>query len=206
MHVPPAFAESDPALLHGLMEAHPFATLVSVVEGLPFATHLPLLVDPAASPRGTLSGHVARANPHWRTFDGATPALAIFHGPHAYVSPSWYVTFPAVPTWNYAVVHAIGRPRLVEDPAALSALVDRTVETFERAREDRWQPALPEAYRERMLQGIVGFTLDIERLEGKLKLSQNKPQADREGVIRELEASGHPDAAALAALTRSKLS
>ncbi len=205
MHVPPAFAENDPALLHGLMDAHPFATLVSVVEGLPFATHLPLLLDPAASPRGTLSGHVARANPHWRTFDGAAPALAIFHGPHAYVSPSWYVTFPAVPTWNYAVVHAIGRPRLVEDPAALSALVDRTVETFERAREDRWRPALPEGYREKMLKGIVGFTLEIERIEGKLKLSQNKPQADREGVIRALESSGHPDAAALAALTRSRL-
>ena len=205
MHVPPAFAEEDLETLHGLIERHPFATLVSVVGGLPYATHLPLLLDRAASAKGTLEGHFARGNPHWRALDGETPALAIFHGPHAYISPSWFESAPAVPTWNYVAVHAVGKPRLVQDALALSALVDRTVETFERGRKSPWKPVLPEDYRAKMLKGIVGFTLEIERLEGKLKLSQNKPREDREGVIRALEESGHPEDAALAALTRERL-
>ena len=205
MYVPSAFAESDLETLHGLMERYPFATIVSPVEGLHHATHLPLLLDRKATVNGTLEGHFARGNPHWRCLDGETQVLVIFHGPHAYISPSCYETAPAVPTWNYAAVHVAGKPRLIKDPAALSALVDRMVETFERGRSDPWKAELPPDYRAMMLKGIVGFTLDIERIEGKLKLSQNRSLADREGVIRELEASGHPEDADRAALTRSKL-
>lgn len=205
LYVPPAFAEEDLETLHGLIERHPFATLVSVVEGLPFGTHLPMLLDREASARGTLEGHFARANPHWRALDGETPALAIFHGPHAYVSPSGYASAPAVPTWNYVAVHVIGKPHVVTDPSALSAMVDRAVETFERGQREPWRARLPDDYRAKMLKGIVGFRLEIERLEGKLKLSQNKSPADREGVLRALEASGHPDDAALAAFTRERL-
>ena len=119
MYIPKSFQVTDPEVLAAFIRAHSFATLVSAVDGTPFATHLPLLLD-----QGTLLGHVARANPHWQAFDGQREALAIFHGPHAYISPTWYATGPAVPTWNYAAVHVYGAPRLIEGEA-LAALVDR---------------------------------------------------------------------------------
>src|SRR5438477_3101686 len=118
MYVPPHFAESDPAALHAFVERHSFGLLVSQVGGVPFATHLPLLLDRAAGPHGTLVGHVARANPHWRHLAGQT-TLAVFAGPHAYISPSWYQAENMVPTWNYTAVHATGPVEVVEDKAAL---------------------------------------------------------------------------------------
>src|SRR5262245_50441328 len=124
MYVPKHFAEDDPARIASLIDAHEFATLFTGGEEGPFATHLPLLLDPSRGERGALIGHVARANPHWRRFDGRQ-ALAVFAGPHAYVSPRWYKAAPAVPTWNYVAVHATGRVRAVEDPAALRAILDR---------------------------------------------------------------------------------
>jgi transcriptional regulator len=205
MYAPPHFEVSDLAGLHALVERHPFATLVSTVAGEPFATHLPLLLDRAAGPQGSLTGHVARANPHWRAFDGETPALAIFHGPHAYVSPSWYAQGPAVPTWNYAAVHVYGRPLAFEDPAHLEPLVDRMVATFEAGQASPWSGALPEAFKAGMLRAIVGLRLEIGRIEGKWKLGQNRSRADQEGVLRALEASGSPEDAGLAAFTRARM-
>lgn len=200
MYVPRPFAETDPERLRALIGAHGFATLVSVLDGAPFATHVPLLLDPARGPHGTLSGHVARANPHWRAFDGRTPALAIFHGPHAYVSPRWYRSAGQVPTWNYEVVHAFGTPRVVEDPAAVRALLAGLSARYEAGADAPWSPAgLPERVADGLQRAIVAFELPVERLEGKRKLSQNKAPADRAGVVAGLRAAGDPASLAVAA-------
>jgi transcriptional regulator len=187
MYVPKAFREDDQARLHGFLAAWSFALLVTDVDGVPGATHLPLVLDAGAGPHGTLIGHVARANPQWQTFDGTRQALAIFQGPHAYVSPNWYATTPAVPTWNYAAVHAYGRPRVLEGAAATRDAVSRLVAIHDPA----WRIAdQPEEFIAGMLRGIVAFAMPIERLEGKLKLSQNRPAADRPGIVRALRAGG----------------
>src|SRR5438477_12570684 len=130
MYVPPHFAESDPATLHDFIEGHSFGLLVSQVGGVPFASHLPFLIDRTTGPHGTLLGHMARANPHWRELAGQT-ALAVFSGAHAYVSPTWYEAANVVPTWNYVAVHATGRAELVEDRDDLLAILRRSVAVYE---------------------------------------------------------------------------
>jgi len=205
MYIPKAFAVSDRSSLEAFIAEHSFATLVSIVGNAPFATHLPLILDPSQSPHGALLGHVARANPHWRAFDGAREALAIFHGPHAYVSPTWYATTPAVPTWNYAAVHVYGAPRIVEDDAGLSSLVDRLVAAYESGRPNLWPGTLPAELKTKLLKSIVGFVMGIDRIEGKFKLGQNRPMADQLGVVQHLEASPDPVARALGALVWAQL-
>ena len=206
MYAPKTFQVSDRAVLETHITSHSFATLVSTVDGHHFATHLPLLLDPTQAPRGTLLGHVARANPHWRVFDGQQEALAIFHGPHAYISPSWYATSPAVPTWNYAVVHVYGVPRIIDDPAWLSDLVDQLTALYEGGQPHPWSGnELPADLRADLLQAIVGFVIDIDRIEGKFKLGQNRPLADQLGAVRHLEASADPVAQALGELTKRQL-
>ena len=131
MYVPKHFDPADPAWCHALMARESFALLVSTgTDGLPFATHLPLLLDADRGPQGTIVGHLARANPHARLLAEGRPTLAVFQGPHAYISPGWYATHPSVPTWNYVAVHATGRPRLVEEPARVTALLARMVATY----------------------------------------------------------------------------
>lgn len=206
MYTPKAFAVSDVSVLDDFMVSNSFATLISTVNGTPFATHLPLILDRTESPQGTLLGHVARANPHWGVFDGKQEALAIFHGPHAYISPSWYTTSPAVPTWNYAVVHVYGVPRVVDDIGWLSHLVDRLVTIYEAGRSQPWPGVLPAEFRSNLLKAIVGFVMPIERVEGKFKLGQNRSVEDQQGVVRHLEASTDPVAQALGALTKRHLS
>ncbi len=204
MYVPQHFAETDVARLHALIHAHAFATLVSVIDYAPFATHVPLLLDAERGPLGTLVGHVARANPHWQSFDGRSPALAIFHGPHAYVSPRWFASAPNVPTWNYEVVHASGAPRVQDDPAVVRALLERSAAVFEAGAKDPWTLAsVTENYVAGAQRGIVAFEIPIERLEGKWKLSQNKPEADRAGVAAGLRAEGRADAIAIAVAMES---
>jgi transcriptional regulator len=203
MYVPPHFAESDPAKLHDFIERHSFGLLVSQAGGEPFATHLPLLLDRAAGPHGTLAGHVARANPHWRELAGQT-ALAVFTGPHAYVSPSWYEAENVVPTWNYAAVHAYGRVRLIEDRDGLLDIVRRSVTVYEAAMPRPWTLDGSPTFVDRLLGQIVGFRLPIDRLEGKWKLSQNHPVERRSKVIAALEGRGG-DAQAVAAMMRAVL-
>ena len=200
MYVPEAFAEREQGVLHGWMQRHAFALLVSARAGVLEATHLPLWLDPARGPHGTLLGHVARPNPHWRSFDGATRALAVFSGPHAYVSPRWYRK-PGVPTWNYLAVHAEGVPRIVDDPEAVRALLERLTETHDGP--GGWD-AIPADLVARLSHGIVAFELPIERLVGKRKLSQNKSGEDRAGVVAGLRASGEPEALAIAALVEGR--
>jgi transcriptional regulator len=199
VYVPKHFAETDVAELHALVRAHSFATLVSWLDGAPFATHVPLLLDAERGTLGTLIGHVARGNPHARAFDGAAPTLAIFHGPHAYVSPRWYERSPAVPTWNFVAVHATGRARVIDDAAAVRDVLARTAETYESGADAPWTVAAFSDYVDARLRGIVAFELPIETLEGKRKLSQNVGEADRAGVIAALRAQGDADAVAIAA-------
>lgn len=205
MYIPKSFEVSDEGVLDAFIASNSFATLISTIKGALFATHLPLILDRAEAPQGVLLGHVARANPHWRAFDSKQEALAIFHGPHAYISPGWYVTSPAVPTWNYAVVHVYGVPRLVDNEAWLSDLVDRLVATYEAGMPQPWPGVLPADFKSNLLKAIVGFVMPVERVEGKFKLGQNRPWEDQYGVVRHLEASTDPVARALGGLTKRHL-
>ncbi len=204
MYIPKGFEVEDLATLHGFMERNSFATLVGVQGGAPFATHLPLLVEREKGERGTIVGHVARANPHGKLFDGSSPALAIFTGPHAYVSPSWYATADKVPTWLYTAVHAYGRPRATEDPRAVRALLERMVELYEGGFAEPWRLAgQREVYLEGMQRGIAAFEMPIERIEGKFKLNQIKNEADRRGTMAGLTATGDAMAREVAELMQA---
>jgi len=195
MYIPAHFREDDPATLAALMAAHSFAMLVSVnADGLPFVTHQALLHDADRVPNGRLIGHIARANPQWQHFASGKPVLAVFQGPHAYISPSWYVNRPAVPTWNYAAVHAYGTPRIIDDQARVRTLLDRLAQTYEAGNAKPWRLAdEPDDYLEGMQRGIVAFEIPIDRLEGKWKMSQNRKPEDREAAIAALGARGGAD-------------
>ncbi len=200
MYVPAQFRETRPELLHDAMRRIAFATLVTTGEGGVDANHIPMLLDDTNS---ILRGHVARANPVWRDLKPGAPALAIFLGPHAYVSPSWYPskaeTGRAVPTWNYLTVHARGPLTLFDDAAWLRAHVGELSATHEAGRAEPWSPSdAPASYIDGLLRAIVGFELAIAGLEGKWKLSQNRSAADIEGVRRGFLADGGDDRAALA--------
>ena len=184
MYTPSAFQVTDPAELAAFMRRHSFATLVTHDGTAPHATHVPVVLEDGG-PHGTLVTHLSRGNPQWRHAADGQEVLVIFTGPHAYVSPQWFQTSPAVPTWNYTAVHAYGRARIIEDPARLVARLGTLVETFEAGRVDRWDGALPPDYRDRLLHGIVGLEVAITRLEGKWKLGQNRPE-DMPGVIAAL--------------------
>jgi transcriptional regulator len=198
MYVPPIFAAKDLAALHAFIEAYSFATVVSSGPDGMVASHVPVLLDRERGPHGTLVAHLARANPHGRAL-GGSDVLAIFHGPHGYISPSWYETHPSVPTWNYAAVHAYGRAEMIDDPARLEDIVQRLTVQYEAGRERPWTTAdLSREYVAGMLRGIVGFEVEITRLEGKHKLSQNRNATDRRNVIAALAASASADDQALA--------
>lgn len=190
LYVQDSFRQSDVVVMHDFMQRYSFATIVSCAEGI-HVSHLPVLLDRQRGPYGTIVGHLARANAQWRDFDGQRSATCIFHGPHAYISPTWYTERPAVPTWNYAVVHAIGTPTAIEDPERLAQIIEQTLGTFEPAlRDPNADGHLPDAYRARLLKAIVGFEMPIERLDGKFKLGQNRSAADQAGIKAALEAQG----------------
>ncbi len=201
MYVPNEFAERDRAVLLDWIEAWSFGSLVTAEGGVPVATHLPFLLDRDRGPNGTLYAHMARANPQWRSFALGVTALAIFQGPHAYVSPRWYATGPAVPTWNYVAVHASGRPRLIEDEAAAREILTRAVDHYESAFDPPWRlDGQPADFIRRMAANVAVFELPVATLEGKIKASQNRPSADRAGVIEGLRSTGEPGALAFADL------
>jgi transcriptional regulator len=204
MYVPPHFALNDQPAIHDLIERHSFGLLVSQVGGEPFASHLPFLLDRDAGPHGTLVGHMARANPQWRELAGQT-ALAVFSGPHAYVSPTWYEAANVVPTWNYVAVHATGRAEVVEERDALLAIVTRMVGVYEAGMPRPWTLQADETFLDRVLAQIVGFRIPIAKLEGKLKLNQNHPADRRAKVAQALADRGDDDWHAIAALMRAML-
>jgi len=189
MYIPKAFREDDLNTLHNLMREFSFATLITQHEGALVATHLPFILDAQQGSHGTLLAHMARANPQWHDFASEQEVLVIFQGPHAYVSPSWYEVELSVPTWNYAVVHAYGIPRLIEDNEELYKLLKILIETHEAQFERPWPFQLPGDYLQKMMRSIVGFEIEITRLEGKFKLSQNRTESERENVIAALQKS-----------------
>lgn len=203
MYLPAHFAAPDTHALQQLMRARPLATLVGHADGGLFANHLPLYFSGDAG-AGVLRGHVARANPLWRALDGRD-VLAIFHGPDAYVSPTWYpakaVTGKAVPTWNYAVAHVHGVLRAVDDAAWLRSLLDTVVAQHEAGMPSPWQIAdAPADYIAAMIAAVVGIEIRVARLEGKWKASQNQSAENLTGVIQALHGSGDAGDAAMAAL------
>ena len=202
MYIPKQFQITDTAWCHTLMRAQSFAAMITADDaGVPFATHLPILVDPARGPFGTLRGHVARANPHWRYLAAGRPTLVVFSGAHAYVSPSWYATHPSVPTWNYVAVHATGTGALVEDAERVKALLADLVRAYESAGPAAWSfEGLAADYLAGMQRGIVAFEIPIDRLEGKAKLSQNRDAVDQARTREALAATDDPLARAVAAL------
>jgi len=183
MYRPVPYREDDCATLLAMIHEQSFATLVSSTEGAPLATHLPLIADSDAD-GARLIGHMARANPHWRQLADGQPVLAVFLGPHAYVSPRWYPDEPDVPTWNYAAVHVHARWRRVRDWAGTRALLERSVRHYEDAMRSPWSIAELEEKLVTMLQkGVVAFELPIQSLEGVRKMGQDKSHSDVKGVV-----------------------
>jgi transcriptional regulator len=205
MYLPP-FREDDDDVLAGLIETYSFATLVSTGPDGATATHLPVVLDRSRGPRGTLRAHMARANEQWKGFDGTEQALVIFQGPHTYISPSWYETRLSVPTWNYMAVHAHGRPSLLNDPEAVIGLLRDTIAKYESNLPAPWSlEKLPQQFVAQMANQIVAFEMPIEKLEGKFKLSQNRPVADRLGAINALREHGEGDSLAIAEAMEASL-
>jgi transcriptional regulator len=207
MYIPKHFEERRVEVLHELIRRRPLAALVVLTSNGLDANHIPFQVDPHPTPFGTLRGHIARANPLWRHFSSDIEALAIFQGPGAYISPSWYPTkretAKVVPTWNYAVVHAYGALRVIEDRVWLRRLVESLTNQHEAERDDSWKVTdAPSDFIEHLLGSIIGIEIPITRLIGKWKVSQNRPIRDKEGVIEGLLQEGYDSGASMADLVR----
>ena len=204
MYIPQHFEESRIEVLHGLMRAHPLATLVTLSGAGINANHIPLHLSEDAGQFGRLQGHVARANSVWQDLAPEVEALAIFHGPQGYISPSWYPTKKqhgqVVPTWNYAVVHAYGTLQVIRDPAWIRSQLEALTRQSEAALAEPWTIAdAPQDYIDRLASGIVGIEMVITRLSGKWKASQNQPPGNQAGVIAGLGEQGAAELAALVA-------
>ena len=187
MYIPEHFRLHHPEEAVAFMRAHPFAILISSTADGPFATHLPLFVKEQEG-KVLLHGHVARANPHWRYLEQQPQCMTIFHGPHAYVSPSNYGARESVPTWNYEAVHVYGNARVFVSPEELHEVLDELMETFEPPYRQQWE-GLSSKFQQNMLRQIVGFEIAATRIEGKFKLSQNRPREDQANVIASLDRS-----------------
>lgn len=199
MYLPKDFAVTDREVLYGLIRDNSFGLLISQVDGQPFATHLPFMLD-----GDTLVAHMARANPQWQGFAVDSEVLCVFQGPHAYVSPSWYTVENAVPTWNYAAVHVYGTPQIVEDAEAAYADQDALVSAYESGFDEPWRLGdRDRSFVDGMIRAIVNFRIPVARIEGKFKLSQNRPEVDQDNVIAALGESADPAAAACGALMAS---
>ncbi len=198
LYTPTPFATQDRAAIARVMHEHPFATLITAATPETLVSHLPLLLVPGCEPHGTLIGHVARANPHWQHV-GNVPSIAVFHGPHAYVSPSWYgEPERMVPTWNYVTVHAHGMIDIVEDAVDAQGIIDALVQRFESTRAAPWKFKREERERDALMGAIVPFRMRIRRIDAKFKLSQNRSRDDRARVIGALRAERFADADATA--------
>jgi transcriptional regulator len=190
MYIPKHFELQDRQAIFDLMRQNSFATVVNIVDGLPFATHVPVTIRPDMGEMGSLRTHLARANPQWQAFAEDTEILLVFQGDHSYVSPLWYTKHPSVPTWVYMTVHVYAKPRIVSQPEEVKALLLEMVETYEGSDAKAWKMQdLPESYLNGMIQGIVAVELEITRMQGVLKLDQHKNEGDRRGVVEALQKS-----------------
>jgi transcriptional regulator len=198
LYTPDHFAVDDRAAIARLVHDYPFAMVVTPGSPEPFVSHLPLLLMPEGEPHGTLIGHFARANPHWRHVQDVG-SLVVFHGPHAYVSPSWYgQPERMVPTWNYATVHAHGTLEIITDAVETRGVLAALIQRFEGGRAAPWTLRMPDRERDAMVAAIVAFRIRVTRLEGKFKLSQNRSAADRARVTAALKEEGYAEATATA--------
>lgn len=204
MYIPAAFQETDPEKLFDLIQQYSFGLLVSEFDGEPFASHLPILLDRSFAPQGCLIGHMARANPQWKQADGQT-VLAVFSGPHAYISPEWYESDNVVPTWNYAAVHVYGTFQLINDRDKLLQIVADYVDFYEATMPQPWKFDRAGEYSQKLAQAIVGFRIEVSRIEGKWKFNQNQPLERQQKVIQRLSASLDQTDQAVAALMQSRL-
>ena len=205
MYVPSSFAETDINKLHDLIEQNSFATLVTHRNDEPYASHIPVLLDRSQGEYGQLIGHFAKANPQCGTAM-LEKVLTIFHGPHAYISPTWYEARDLVPTWNYQAVHVYGRYSVIDDPGQLKDVLKQYVNFYEANQPLPWtmQNVDPD-FVDQLLQSIVGFTIEIERIEGKFKLSQNHPVDRREKVITALQQQKSENSQAIAGQMQAHL-
>ena len=204
MYMPPIFTESDRETALGAIRNPGWGYLVGIADGVPTSAHLPFMVE---GPEGEekLAGHMARANPHWQTFEDGMEALVIFPGPHTYVSPNWYAAEQAVPTWNYVAVHVYGVPRIVDDPDEIYRAQKRPVDFHESGSEAPWSLDDQDSdYVAGMLKAIVNFEIPIARLEAKFKLSQNRTAEDRKGVIAALSSGEREDSRRIAELMAAR--
>jgi transcriptional regulator len=209
MYSPQQFEETRLSVLHDLISSHPFGTLVILAGNELSANHIPFLIHADGGDHGRLCGHVARANPMWKQFAGGIEALAIFQGPESYITPSWYPSkhadAKAVPTWNYAVVHAYGKPRAIEDPDWLLKHVTQLTTVHEAGQALPWQVSdAPKDYTDHMISRIVGIEITISRLQGKWKVGQNRKLADRLGVAAGLESQATDRSRAMAELVMER--
>lgn len=187
MYIPEYFRVEDRKTALGFMRANPFAILVSTTTEGPFATHVPVVIREQGD-QMLIRGHVAKANPHWKHLQENPTTLMIFHGPHAYISPTNYSTREVVPTWNYGAVHVYGESRTYSEITDLLAMLHDLIPTFEAAYEQQWN-SLSEAYRTRMLGHIVGFEIAVKKIEAKFKLSQNRARDEQQRIIDSLGAA-----------------
>ena len=186
LYIPNAHRVDDRKLLHDFMEEFAFVDLITAPPL--HITHIPVVFERAVGPFGTIHGHIARNNEQIKAFDGKQEAVIVFRGPHGYISPTCYQTNPAVPTWNFAVVHATGKLQPVTDPAALHAFLGRLIRKFETYEGTGYDfSKIPNSYLNPMLANIVGFDMRVELLEGKFKLGQERPEADRQGILKYLQ-------------------
>ena len=204
MYIPPRYRESDRAVALAVIQNPGWGYLVGIADGRPMSDHLPFMVE---GPEGEekLVGHMARANPHWQTFEDGIEALVIFPGPHTYVSPNWYAAEMAVPTWNYVAVHVYGVPRIFDDRQEVYAAQKRLVDFHESGSDEPWRiEDLPDDYASGMLKAIVNFEIPIARIEAKFKLSQNRTADSRKGVIAALAKGEREDSRRIAELMAAR--
>jgi transcriptional regulator len=209
MYVRQHFAETDVTVLHELIRARPLGTWATQTDGELLVSHVPFLLDAARGPHGTLVSHVPRANPIWQAFARTVPSVVVFQGPNAYISPSWYPSKhahgKAVPTWNYVAVHAHGVPVAIEDKSWLVRHLNELTNTHEATQTLPWKVSdAPVDYLDKMLEQIVGIEIPITKLVGKWKLSQNRPEPDRLGVVAGLLAQNTPQSREMAELVRER--
>jgi transcriptional regulator len=198
MYIPTAFSITDPIKLADIMSRFSFALLISRDGNSSFASHLPFLFHAQEGSPGVLLSHMARANRHWQLFSQDEEVLVIFQGPHAYISPTWYVSEIAVPTWNYVTVHAYGKVQLLKTDTELDAILDGTVSKHESGFAQPWTLQMPEEMKTKLKQAIVGFKIELTRVEGKFKLGQNRSQEDQEKMLANLRAQPDAESRALA--------
>jgi transcriptional regulator len=189
LYIPKSHLVEDRNLLHDFMEEHPFVEFVTSTPSIRI-THVPVLLDRTSGEYGRIFGHISRQNPQRQAIDGRHPAVAVFRGPHGYISPTWFAKKDGVPTWNFAVVHASGRPRAIADKNALREMLGRLIDSCEKDGGSGYDLSkLPEAYVASLMEGIIGFEMPVESLEGKFKLGQSWSPADKEAVLQHLRLS-----------------